>query len=83
MQKAEASEADEDEVPGVLQPAQVFAPKSLVLVSRLDHTEVFRVGHTHTHHIGGGGKVCRCHVDPREGCLFLDCARVLFRTAWA
>ncbi|XP_062339186.1 myotubularin-related protein 5 isoform X3 [Osmerus eperlanus] len=42
LQKAEASEADEDEVPGVLQPAQVFAPKSLVLVSRLDHTEVFR-----------------------------------------
>uniref|UniRef100_A0A671SM74 Myotubularin-related protein 5-like n=1 Tax=Sinocyclocheilus anshuiensis TaxID=1608454 RepID=A0A671SM74_9TELE len=40
--KGEASEADEDESPGVLQPAQLYAPKSLVLVSRLDHTEVFR-----------------------------------------
>uniref|UniRef100_A0A8C7H6R6 SET binding factor 1 n=1 Tax=Oncorhynchus kisutch TaxID=8019 RepID=A0A8C7H6R6_ONCKI len=39
---SEASEVDEDEVPGLVQPAQVFAPKSLVLVSRLDHTEVFR-----------------------------------------
>jgi hypothetical protein len=37
---------DEDEVPGLVQPAQVFAPKSLVLVSRLDHTEVFRVQRT-------------------------------------
>ncbi|CDQ88488.1 unnamed protein product, partial [Oncorhynchus mykiss] len=42
LPKAEASEVDEDEVPGLVQPAQVFAPKSLVLVSRLDHTEVFR-----------------------------------------
>uniref|UniRef100_A0A674EYF3 SET binding factor 1 n=1 Tax=Salmo trutta TaxID=8032 RepID=A0A674EYF3_SALTR len=42
VQKAEASEVDEDEVPGLVQPTQVFAPKSLVLVSRLDHTEVFR-----------------------------------------
>lgn len=25
------------------QPGQLFAPKTLVLVSRLDHTEVFRV----------------------------------------
>uniref|UniRef100_A0A672RYF0 Myotubularin-related protein 5-like n=1 Tax=Sinocyclocheilus grahami TaxID=75366 RepID=A0A672RYF0_SINGR len=40
--KGEASEADEDESPDVLQPAQLYAPKSLVLVSRLDHTEVFR-----------------------------------------
>uniref|UniRef100_A0A671RQX9 Myotubularin-related protein 5-like n=1 Tax=Sinocyclocheilus anshuiensis TaxID=1608454 RepID=A0A671RQX9_9TELE len=36
------SEADEDDSPDVLQPAQLYAPKSLVLVSRLDHTEVFR-----------------------------------------
>lgn len=44
LQKAEASEADEvDEGPAVVQSAQVFAPKSLVLVSRLDYTEVFRV----------------------------------------
>uniref|UniRef100_A0A672RXV7 Myotubularin-related protein 5-like n=1 Tax=Sinocyclocheilus grahami TaxID=75366 RepID=A0A672RXV7_SINGR len=42
LQKGEASEADEDESPDVLQPAQLYAPKSLVLVSRLDHTEVFR-----------------------------------------
>uniref|UniRef100_A0A672IKS0 SET binding factor 2 n=1 Tax=Salarias fasciatus TaxID=181472 RepID=A0A672IKS0_SALFA len=27
---------------GLIQPAQVFAPKSLILVSRLDHPEIFR-----------------------------------------
>lgn len=44
LQKAEKSEADEaDDEPAVVQSAQVFAPKSLVLVSRLDYTEVFRV----------------------------------------
>uniref|UniRef100_A0A672NK80 Myotubularin-related protein 5-like n=1 Tax=Sinocyclocheilus grahami TaxID=75366 RepID=A0A672NK80_SINGR len=37
-----AEHADEDDSPDVLQPAQLYAPKSLVLVSRLDHTEVFR-----------------------------------------
>ncbi|XP_056089485.1 myotubularin-related protein 5 isoform X5 [Rhinichthys klamathensis goyatoka] len=42
LQKGEPSEADEDDGPDVLQPAQLYAPKSLVLVSRLDHTEVFR-----------------------------------------
>lgn len=47
LQKGEPSEADEDESPDVLQPAQLYAPKSLVLVSRLDHTEVFRVRETH------------------------------------
>ncbi|KAA0720622.1 Myotubularin-related protein 5 SET-binding factor 1 [Triplophysa tibetana] len=41
-QKGESSEADEDDGPDVLQPAQLYAPRSLVLVSRLDHTEVFR-----------------------------------------
>ncbi|XP_051546862.1 myotubularin-related protein 5-like [Myxocyprinus asiaticus] len=41
-QKDVPSEADEDDSPDVLQPAQLYAPKSLVLVSRLDHTEVFR-----------------------------------------
>uniref|UniRef100_A0A673XU07 SET binding factor 1 n=1 Tax=Salmo trutta TaxID=8032 RepID=A0A673XU07_SALTR len=48
-----ASEVDEDEVPGLVQPAQVFAPKSLVLVSRLDHTEVFRncLGLIYTVHV--------------------------------
>ncbi|CAL8323678.1 unnamed protein product [Lota lota] len=40
----EASEVDEDEVSSAaaVQPAQLFGPKSLVLVSRLDHTDVFR-----------------------------------------
>ncbi|KAF7228953.1 myotubularin-related protein 5 isoform X4 [Nothobranchius furzeri] len=43
LKKNEAGEADEaDEDLAVVQPAQVFAPKSLVLVSRLDYTEVFR-----------------------------------------
>lgn len=38
-------EEEEEEVDSSLpvQPVQLFAPKSLVLVSRLDHTEVFRV----------------------------------------
>uniref|UniRef100_A0A6Q2ZNE6 SET binding factor 1 n=1 Tax=Esox lucius TaxID=8010 RepID=A0A6Q2ZNE6_ESOLU len=51
--QAETSEVDEDEVPGLIQPAQVFAPKSLVLVSRLDHTEVFRncLGLIYTVHV--------------------------------
>ena len=48
LQKAEASEVDEvDDDLAVVQAAQVFAPKSLVLVSRLDYTEVFRVRHKH------------------------------------
>lgn len=50
LQKAETSEADEvDEEPAVVQSTQLFAPKSLVLVSRLDYTEVFRV-RTHLHY---------------------------------
>ncbi|XP_072475558.1 myotubularin-related protein 13 isoform X2 [Notamacropus eugenii] len=36
----------EEEVTGLIQPAEVFAPKSLVLVSRLDYPEVFRVKKT-------------------------------------
>nr|XP_033783896.1 myotubularin-related protein 13 isoform X1 [Geotrypetes seraphini] len=32
----------EEEESGLIQPAQVFAPKSLVLVSRLDYPEIFR-----------------------------------------
>ncbi|XP_056445600.1 myotubularin-related protein 5 isoform X2 [Gadus chalcogrammus] len=42
---AEASEVDEDEVSSsaaAVPPAQLYGPKSLVLVSQLDHTEVFR-----------------------------------------
>ncbi|XP_066556941.1 myotubularin-related protein 13 isoform X2 [Amia ocellicauda] len=33
---------DGDEENGLIQPAQVFAPKSLILVSRLDFPEIFR-----------------------------------------
>ncbi|XP_041636303.1 myotubularin-related protein 5 isoform X3 [Cheilinus undulatus] len=54
LQKAEASEADEaDEEPAVVQSAQVFSPKSLVLVSRLDYPEVFRncLGLIYTVHV--------------------------------
>nr|XP_031362414.1 myotubularin-related protein 5 [Lonchura striata domestica] len=35
-------EEEEEEASSPAQPAQLFAPKSLVLVSRLDHAEVFR-----------------------------------------
>ncbi|XP_066580002.1 myotubularin-related protein 5 isoform X3 [Amia ocellicauda] len=54
-QKSLSSEADEDDDSGILQPAQLFAPKSLVLVSRLDHTDVFRncLGLIYTVHIDG------------------------------
>ncbi|XP_022060952.2 myotubularin-related protein 5 isoform X4 [Acanthochromis polyacanthus] len=56
LQKAEASEADEaDEELAVIQPTKVFGPKSLVLVSRLDYTEVFRncLGLIYTVHVDG------------------------------
>uniref|UniRef100_A0A8C3NJ07 Uncharacterized protein n=1 Tax=Geospiza parvula TaxID=87175 RepID=A0A8C3NJ07_GEOPR len=35
-------ELEKEEASSLVQPAQLFAPKSLVLVSRLDHAEVFR-----------------------------------------
>ncbi|XP_072320770.1 myotubularin-related protein 13 isoform X1 [Eucyclogobius newberryi] len=35
-------EEDEVEEDGLIQPAEVFAPKSLILVSRLDFPEIFR-----------------------------------------
>ncbi|NXP14025.1 MTMR5 protein, partial [Thinocorus orbignyianus] len=38
----EEEEEGEEEPSSPVQPAQLFAPKSLVLVSRLDHAEVFR-----------------------------------------
>ncbi|XP_034434425.1 myotubularin-related protein 5 isoform X8 [Hippoglossus hippoglossus] len=56
LQKADASELDEvDEDLAVVQAAKVFAPKSLVLVSRLDYTEVFRncLGLVYTIHVDG------------------------------
>lgn len=34
---------EEEEEDGLIQPAQIFAPKSLILVSRLDYPEIFRV----------------------------------------
>ncbi|XP_006642674.2 myotubularin-related protein 13 isoform X2 [Lepisosteus oculatus] len=41
--KHEEADGDEDEMEnGLIQPAQVFAPKSLILVSRLDFPEIFR-----------------------------------------
>ncbi|XP_053506816.1 myotubularin-related protein 5 isoform X2 [Ictalurus furcatus] len=53
LQKEEPSEADEDESPDLIQTAQLYAPKSLVVVSRLDHTEVFRncLGLIYTVHV--------------------------------
>ncbi|XP_061618331.1 myotubularin-related protein 5 isoform X3 [Phyllopteryx taeniolatus] len=56
LQKAPAGEVDEvDEEPTIIQPAQVFAPKSLVLVSRLDYTDVFRncLALVYTVHVDG------------------------------
>ncbi|XP_073336430.1 myotubularin-related protein 5 isoform X3 [Pagrus major] len=56
LQKAKPSEVDEvDEEPAVVQSAQIFAPKSLVLVSRLDYTDVFRncLGLIYTVHVDG------------------------------
>ncbi|XP_057189771.1 myotubularin-related protein 13 isoform X1 [Triplophysa rosa] len=38
----EEEEDEEEEENGLIQPAQVFAPKSLILVSRLDFPEIFR-----------------------------------------
>uniref|UniRef100_A0A3B5A7L6 SET binding factor 2 n=1 Tax=Stegastes partitus TaxID=144197 RepID=A0A3B5A7L6_9TELE len=46
-------EEAEEEEDGLIQPAQVFAPKSLILVSRLDYPEIFRgcLGLIYTVHI--------------------------------
>uniref|UniRef100_A0A674F6Q3 SET binding factor 2 n=1 Tax=Salmo trutta TaxID=8032 RepID=A0A674F6Q3_SALTR len=38
----QGEEAKDEEEDGLIQPAQVFAPKSLILVSRLDYPEIFR-----------------------------------------
>ncbi|XP_056269616.1 myotubularin-related protein 13 [Pseudoliparis swirei] len=56
LQGSKCIEADEDEEAeddGLIQPAQVFAPKSLILVSRLDYPEIFRgcLGLIYTVHI--------------------------------
>ncbi|KAL4659526.1 myotubularin-related protein 5 isoform X9 [Arapaima gigas] len=54
-QKGLTSEVDEDDDSGSTRPEQLFAPRSLVLVSRLDHTEVFRncLSIIYTVHIDG------------------------------
>uniref|UniRef100_A0A665UPY1 SET binding factor 2 n=1 Tax=Echeneis naucrates TaxID=173247 RepID=A0A665UPY1_ECHNA len=40
--EADGDEDEEAEEDGLIQPAKVFAPKSLILVSRLDYPEIFR-----------------------------------------
>uniref|UniRef100_A0A4W3JEZ1 SET binding factor 2 n=1 Tax=Callorhinchus milii TaxID=7868 RepID=A0A4W3JEZ1_CALMI len=42
LQGAKHRETEGEEDTGLIQPAQFFAPKSLVLVSRLDYPEIFR-----------------------------------------
>ncbi|XP_062839539.1 myotubularin-related protein 5 isoform X2 [Anolis carolinensis] len=55
LRKDEEEEEEEEEVAAPVQPAQLFAPKSLVLVSRLDHAEVFRncLGLVYTIYVDG------------------------------
>ncbi|XP_029438574.1 myotubularin-related protein 13 isoform X2 [Rhinatrema bivittatum] len=42
LQGTKHEDTEGEEESGLIQPAQVFAPKSLVLVSRLDYPEIFR-----------------------------------------
>ncbi|XP_015238952.1 PREDICTED: myotubularin-related protein 13 isoform X1 [Cyprinodon variegatus] len=51
--EADGDEDEEEEEDGLIQPAQIFAPKSLILVSRLDYPEIFRgcLGLIYTVHI--------------------------------
>ncbi|KAA8595674.1 hypothetical protein FQN60_010965, partial [Etheostoma spectabile] len=51
--EADGDDDEEAEEDGLIQPAQVFAPKSLILVSRLDYPEIFRgcLGLIYTVHI--------------------------------
>lgn len=41
--EADGDEDDDTEENYLIKPAQVFSPKSLILVSRLDYPEIFRV----------------------------------------
>ncbi|XP_074921945.1 myotubularin-related protein 13 [Chelonoidis abingdonii] len=52
LQGTKETEGEEEES-GLIQPAEVFAPKSLVLVSRLDYPEIFRacLGLIYTVHV--------------------------------
>ncbi|XP_042191162.1 myotubularin-related protein 5 [Callorhinchus milii] len=54
-QRNHVSDAGDGEGSGVAQTVPVFAPRSLVIVSRLDHTEVFRncLGLFYTIHVDG------------------------------
>ncbi|KAL3065501.1 hypothetical protein OYC64_015633 [Pagothenia borchgrevinki] len=51
--EADGDDDEEAEENGLIQPAQVFAPKSLIIVSRLDYPEIFRgcLGLIYTVHI--------------------------------
>ena len=42
----DGEEVEDEEESALIQPAEVFTPKSLVLVSRLDFPEIFRVTKT-------------------------------------
>lgn len=57
VQLQSRSKEEEETVASVIQPAQQFAPKSLVLVSRLDHADVFRncLGLVYTIYVDGLG----------------------------
>lgn len=50
------------------QPGQLFAPKTLVLVSRLDHTEVFRVRRATKAARQCVGYPCQLYHCPLSGC---------------
>ncbi|KFZ68561.1 Myotubularin-related protein 13, partial [Podiceps cristatus] len=47
IQEKGTKEIEGEEESGLIPPAEVFAPKSLVLVSRLDYPEIFRVKNLH------------------------------------
>lgn len=50
------------------QPGQLFAPKTLVLVSRLDHAEVFRVRRAAIAASQGTGRSCQLYHCSLSGC---------------
>lgn len=55
VESTQSSKSGDDDDVGIIQPAVLFAPKSLVLVSRLDYAEVFRntLGLIYTIHVDG------------------------------
>lgn len=90
-------EEEEESSSSPVQPAQLFAPKSLVLVSRLDHAEVFRVslkpygrGETRRSNLSkdleavgaaGGHTAPQCHVLPEPSLLPAPCPMAPPRSA--